>query len=273
MVARKKERRTLFSVSWNIVKNNKILFVPNIIIFLITVGLFLLLLHFTGLGSAILQNDFSQFKSIISSLKFLTLFLSYFLLSFLIDNYFLAMKYGLIKGLLLKGKTSFGSGIKFANTHYSTTLGIHVLSALIVFVPLLLLAVLLFFLLPITSLVATALFVPLLVTYLVYIGIRLIFVYPVMTFEKKGAYNSLKEDFHFVKTHLHHTFITWLIVIGIAIFMTIFRENLIKVGSMLHQQLIFLGFLLLGLIIAVEVAVSVWEHVFIFKSYLVGRKS
>jgi hypothetical protein len=267
-----KKRETLFAASWRAIKKNKILFVPNIIILFFNLGLFYLLLYFSGAGEAIVQNDYLALRSALFSLLSLFYLAIYFVLIMLVDNYFLAMKYGLIKTVLLRKKANLMNGIKFANEYYFSTLGIHVLSYLIIFIPLILLGALLFLLLPFSPLLAIAVFIPLLIIYLVFISIRLIFVYPVMTFEKEGAYNSLKQDFHFVKTHVHHSLITWLIVIGFAIFISLINNGLEKFGQILTQQTYFWGVLLVIIILGLEMIVSVWEHVFIFKSYLTGRK-
>ncbi len=267
-----KKKRGVFETSWLIVKNNKILFAPNIIILVINILLVVALFFLSGLFKVLINNEYKNIVDVLSSGDFIVFVLLYLIISILIDNFFIAMKYGLIKDILLKGKTSFSNGIKFAKKHYWTTLGIHVLSFLIVYVPLILLAALLFILLPLNSLISLALFIPLIIVYLIYIAIRLLFIYPTMTFEKKGAYNSLVEDFHFVKTHLHHTFVTWLVILLIGIITAIVKQNLQALKGILFQQVIFLGFLAGIIIIGIEIAVSVWEHVFIFKSYLAGKK-
>jgi len=93
-----------------------------------------------------------------------------------------------------------------------------------------------------------------------------------MTFEKKGAYNSLVEDFHFVKTHFSHTFVSWLVVVGISILVSIINKNIGYVSEILYGQLFILGLIGFSLIIVIEFIVSVWEHVYIFKSYLTAKK-
>ena len=135
-----------------------------------------------------------------------------------------------------------------------------------------LLGIVLFLLLPIGSFVANMFFIPLAMVYFIYMGIRLLYVFPVMTFEKKGAYNSLKKDFHFVKAHAQHTILTWLIVIGVTFFLSIIKENAIQTSEFLFRQLYVIGLLVLAFIFALEFMVAVWEHVFIFKSYLVAKK-
>ncbi len=268
----KKPKMNLFQLSWFILKKNPVLFLPNILLLVSNLILFLCLIKITGISSAILNNNYVALKESLFSVWSIIAILVYFVLTLLIDNYFITAKYGLIKQVLLKGHAKFSDGLNFAKKYYLTTLGIHILSSLIIFIPLLLLAILLFLLLPFSTLVAISIFIPLAIIYLLYISIRLIFVYPIMTFESDGAYTSLKENFHFVKTHLHHAILTWLIVMGVSIFLSIFRENLIDIRSILSQQLILIGFLLVAIIVVVEIAVSVWEHVFIFKSYLAARK-
>ncbi|PIZ50711.1 hypothetical protein COY27_06380 [Candidatus Woesearchaeota archaeon CG_4_10_14_0_2_um_filter_33_13] len=269
----KSKRVNLIKISWELLKANKILFVPNIVLFLINLVLFGGFFYLSGIGNTIVNNSYNQFQSITISFKSLLLLGTYFILTFFVDNYLLTVKYGMIKDVLLKGKTSFQKGKSFANTHYWTTIGIHILSSLIVLVPLTLLALVFFILRPFNLLLSISLFVPIALIYVLYVSIRLIFVYPIMAFEKEGAYKSIKDGFHFVKTHLHHTIFTWLIVLGLYVFASIFKENLLKVTDFLYQQLVVLAILFIILIILIEIAVSVWEHIFIFKSYLIAKKS
>lgn len=262
----------VFSQSWQILRNNKILVLPNLIILLINLILFTSVIAFSGLGKVLVENRYLEVSSVLTSGLFIGLFLGYLILSLLIDNYFLTLKYGLIKEVLLKRKASWSNGLNFAKKHYFSTLGIHVLSFLLIFVPLELLALLLFFLLPLSSLLALSIFIPLALVYIVYLSVRLIFVYPVMVFEKEGAYKSLRDDFHFVKTHLHHTILTWLIVIGVTIALAVLKQNSGYVNQFFYNQVLFLGILGTAVILAIEVAVSAWEHIFIFKSYLLEKK-
>lgn len=262
----------MFAESWMIVRNNRVLFAPDLIVLGINILFFWLFLLFTGLDKALMENNPEMFFDLAYNWIIWAYFGVYLLATLLLDNFFLTAKYGMIKDVLKKKKTDFKSGISFAKEYYFSALGIHIISSLIVIVPLVLLAVILFLLLPVHTLVALTIFIPLAIAYLIYIGIRLLFVYPIMAFEKEGAYKSIKDDFHFVKTHLHHTLITWLIVIGVSIFVSIVKENLSYLNDFLVGQLFFLGLILAAIILAVEISVSVWEHVFIFKSYLGGKK-
>jgi hypothetical protein len=267
-----KKRHNIIIDSWKLVKENKILFLPNILLFIIHIFFIVILAKISGISNMVLENNYLGLKEVIFSAKTLIFLLVYTLVLLFVDNYFLAAKYGMIKDLIVKKKTNIHNAIRFANKHYLVTIKIHILSYLIIFIPLILLFVLLFLFIPTNPFIAIGLFLPLMMVYFVYISIRLLFVYPIMTFENKGAYQSLVKDFHFVKTHAHHTFMTWLIVLVIVMVTGIAKENFLKVTSFIYQQIAFLGFLLILLILLVEFTVSVWEHVFIFKSYLAGKK-
>ena len=267
-----KKREDIFKQSWSIVKNNKVLFAPNIITLIINVFILMVIFFLSGFFSILINNSYTDLTEILISPQFILFVILYVVASIFIDNFFLTTKYGLIQNVLLKGKTNLSEGFKFAKKYYWTTLGIHALSFLIIYIPMILLAIILFILMPLNPIIAMALFIPSFIAYIIYISIRLLFIFPVMTFEKKGAYNSLKEDFHFVKSHLHHTFMTWLVVLVVAIVASILRANVEFLQGVLQQQVIFLGVILGIAVIAIEVLVSVWEHVYIFKSYLVGKR-
>ncbi|MBT4110435.1 hypothetical protein HOE37_01110 [Candidatus Woesearchaeota archaeon] len=269
---KRKKRENPFEVSWRIVKNNKILFLPNLLILTVNLILVYLFLLVTGILDVFISSEYSLLKIVLQTPSSWIFLAIYVILVVLIDNYLLTAKYGMIKDILLKGKTDFIRGVKFANKHYLTTLGIHILSYLIIFVPLTLLGIVLFFLLPSNALLAAAIFLPVMLVYLVFISIRLLFVYPVMTFEKKGAYNSLKKDFHFVKTHGHQSLVTWLVVLAILIFVSVVKNNIQNLSELLVNQIYGIAIVVVTFILLIEISVSVWEHVYIFKSYLTAKK-
>lgn len=266
-----KKERSNFQRSWSILKQNKVLFAPNLLILLINLMLFVLLLYFTGAAQAMIRNNILLLIATFFSFSFLLHFLVYLLIISIIDNLLLAAKYGMIKEVLLKGKTSLASGLSFGKKNYFRVLHINTLTYLIILGPLLLAFYLLFHLLPLSSLAAFSIFLPLLIIYLVYITLRLLFIYPVMVFHQKGAYYSLKEDFHYVKTHLHHTFVTWLVVVAVLVFAAVIKQNLLLLNEFLHQQIFYLGLLIALLILLLESFVSVWEHLYIFRAYLSKR--
>ncbi len=258
---RRKSRSNSFHDSWNIVKTYKQLFIPNIIMFAFQLFLFVIFARFSGFWSWLVTGQ-------PLTLKIIWWAISYVLIVMLVDNYFLTAKYGMISHAVKNGKVDLNVAWKFARTYYWTTLQIHVASWLIVIVPLSLLAALLFVVLPQHPIVALNLFVAIAITYMVYTGIRLLYVYPIMTFHTKGAYKTITEDFHFVKTHMHSTIITWLIVVGVGFLASIVQHNLDLAVEIMQGPLLFIGIIGTAIIVLVEMAVSVWEHVFIFMRYL-----
>ncbi|MFH1682214.1 MAG: hypothetical protein ABIA37_00305 [Candidatus Woesearchaeota archaeon] len=263
-----KKKRSNFQKSWNILMNNKILFAPNLLILAVNFLLFGLLLYLTGTAQALIENNSPLLIASFFSFHFLIYFLVYLLLISWIDNFFLAAKYGMIKEVLLKGKTNLHSGFSFGIRYYFQVLHINIITYAIIFVPLLLAFYLLFYLLPLSSLAAFSLFLPVLIIYLAYITLRLLFIYPVMAFHHQGAYHSLKEDFHYVKTHLHHSFLTWLVVVLILAITAVLKQNLLLMSNLLYQQIFYLGLLGTLLIFLIEILVSVWEHIYLFRAYL-----
>jgi len=262
----------IFIESLEVVKEHKILFVPNMLIFLTNLISLTLFLYVSKIGTALLNNQHIILKDSLVSSKFILLFIIYMVVNALIDNFFFTAKYGMIKEVLLKKKTNLNDGWSFAKKHYWTTLWIHMLSIMIIVIPMIILVVLLLSLFPVSVLASVTIFIPLLVSYMIYITMRLLFVYPVMTFEEKGAYKSLENNFHFVKNHFSHTFATWLVVLVVSILTSIFRANASSLSSLLSGQLFFMGLLAVILIVVVELVVSVWEQVYIFDSYLSAKK-
>ena len=123
-----KKRETLFQESWEILKKNKILFVPNALILFTNILLVWILLLISGLWSTFVNNEYVALTDSLFTITFIFYFLLYFFISAFIDNFFITMKYGLIKDILLKKKTCLSNGVKFAKENYFRTVGIHILS-------------------------------------------------------------------------------------------------------------------------------------------------
>ncbi len=104
----------LFTESWLILKKNKVLFVPNVLLFAVQLSLFGAWLWLSGIGEVVIQNDFRRFLDLIASGKPIVFFLMYLFIGMLMENFILTAKYGMIKGVLTKGKTSLKEGVQFA---------------------------------------------------------------------------------------------------------------------------------------------------------------
>ena len=92
-----------------------------------------------------------------------------------------------------------------------------------------------------------------------------------MAFEDKGAGDSFTGDFHYVKAHLQHTIMTWVIIVGVAVVASMIRSGLENYSSFFPIKLFPLVLLFSIFLILLEMFVSMWEHVFIFESYVDGK--
>lgn len=277
----------LFRDSWNLLVKNLILFVPNIIMLLISFLLFIGFLGISGLLDLLIKNPAMIYNHVVlnEQIKYLigtytarsiSCLIVYVLSVVLIDLFFITMKYGMIKDIILKGKTSLYSGYKFAKKYYSTSLLIHVLSFFLIYSPLVIIAIIAYnvasktdsFIL-MTPPIIVAIFFLLVFIYVAYMLIRLLFIYPVMAFEEAGALKTIKKDFHYVKTHVGHTIITWLLFVVVWFVFVVVRTPLGDIGNKAQNLFIIISVTIL--VIFFEGIVSVWEHLFIFKSYVHGK--
>lgn len=278
----------LFGYSWELLVKNLVLFVPNLIMFLISFLLFIGYLRVSGILGLLIKNPsmiynqmvlHEQLKSLINanpSWSILSLLL-YIMVMILIDIFFVTMKYGMIKGIILNRKTSLYEGYEFVKKYYFRSALVHTFSFLITYTPLVITGVVFYILAKktnsfplMTPWIIIAIIVLLVFIYIIYMIIRLIFIYPVMTFEEEGALKTLKKDFHYVKTHVGHTIITWLLFAVVWFTYVIVRTPLGKVANKVHNVFIIISLTILVLFF--EGIISVWEHLFIFNSYIAGKE-
>lgn len=252
--------------SFELLKNNKIIFVPNLLMLAFNAIFLIIFLYLTGLidflFGATLQPIFTA-----RNLVYLVIYLS---VVAAIDNFFTCSKYGMIKDLILKGKTNLKRGFQFGKKYYYTTVKIHAIVFLLLVIPTLAVAIYMFTCAE--YVVIRMLFTLFLVIYLILVSVRLLFLYPVMTFEDEGAYQSFKDDIHYVKSHIHHTLMTWIFVVGVGLAFSMVKQ-MARTGLVQLSNYIIIGAVLgFLLLIFLEITVSIWEHIFIFESYFEGKK-
>ncbi len=267
----KSKEGSLAAKSFELIDRHKELFLPNLIMFASNFLLLVLFLELSGIGREIFSLSSIQGLQEIVNASTIWYFLAYVVLVILIDNYFTCAKYGMIKDLLSKGKTSFHEGLRFGKTHFFTTLKVHSIVFGLIVLPVILLVLAALFFAPENTELALLLFSILIVTYLVYMGIRLLFIYPVMAFEDKGAYISLRDDFHYVKSHMQHTYMTWLFVVSVAVSFSLLKKMAKEEINSLAPEAWGIALFFILLVLIFEMFVSLWEHVFIFSSYLEGK--
>ncbi len=282
------EYPNLVKESWVALIKNPILLMPGIIMLFFSVALVFFYLSISGILDTIIGNpeiltNKSMLNQSIGLLLLTNPFKSFFsliiyiMLVILFDVFFISMKYGMVRDVILKKKASFISALKFAKNNYFKVIGVYLISSVIILFPLVFIVLFIYSFFVSTGFFANPLgfaitiFIVILgVVYAAYMLFRLLFVYPVMVFEEGSITKSIKKDFHYVKTHLTHTLISWLIVIGVLLSYFIIRTPIIFLGDATPN--IFIVIALPFIIFLIENIFSMWEHLFIFKSYKEGKR-
>ncbi len=247
----------LFKKSWVDLKNNLVIFVPDVLNFIILAILFLVFIFASGVYAFL-----STYKSIplaISSIgteaifadlfaKFLIWIVVFLVAAFLISNYFIAMKLGMINEVAEKKKTALAKGFGYASKNYLNVLGFNLLTLLLIFIPTMALVSLVLlsnWLVPLALVLLTIYFL------ILVLGIQ--FIYPVMFMDKKGPVSALKGSFGYLKKKLGLVVKVLLIVLLVGIVAS-------AIGS-------FIGFFS----IVLSWIVSVWANMFRFNVYNKAR--
>ncbi|MFP4400406.1 MAG: hypothetical protein ACLFPQ_00865, partial [Candidatus Woesearchaeota archaeon] len=126
-------------------KKNKIIFLPNILMVLISVFLLWILYNVSGLQELLTLKPFilddkivfgEELARLFMTPRFATSTIIWFIAEILLGAYFVVMKYGMIKDVILHGRTSFKSGMEFADKNYLRYWGVHIMSYLLIYGPL-----------------------------------------------------------------------------------------------------------------------------------------
>jgi len=274
----------LIQSSFRKFEENPILLVPNALALLSSLALAVLLLSMTGILGVIMAVPAALTKGVYlvtavyalmtaDPARFWGVVTLYLVAEFFVSLFFITTKYGMIKDVILVGRTSLKSGFAFGKKHLLDVTGIYILSLLMILAPMLLIVLAGVILMPRTLLggiVVMGLFALLAILYAGFVIYRLIFVYPIMAFEQEGPMRSIRDDFHYVKTHIGHTFITWIVLLCMGAVYVIIKSPIETLKGIATDG--YLIILLTGIIAILEVLVSTWEHIFIFKAYLAGKR-
>jgi hypothetical protein len=285
MASKKVNYGTMMESAFETLKNNLILFLPNLIMITISISLLLILYNVGGLRELFLAKPFilnnkaifaEELAKLLTTPKFTITTILWFVGEILLGAYFVVMKYGMIRDIVTKGKTSLKNGMDFADHNYLKYWSIHIIAYLLIYGPF-------FILLGIYSLfvkynvpsitfghLILGVFVIAWLVYALLMGVRIFYIYPVMAFEKKSVFETFDDDFHYVKTHMGHTFLSFLIVIAFVIGLKLVQENINIFSTSVSSGVILISLALLMLVL--EIIVSTWEHIFVFKSYEEGKQ-
>jgi hypothetical protein len=270
--------------SLNLLKKNIILFLPNLIMLFISFLLIMTFFFGSGLSETLLTKPYlledkaammAEFNQLSVRGPFIITLVLWLAGELLLGAFFAVMKFGMIRDVIKTGKTSLRSGAAFAEKNYLNYWFVHLFSMFIIFGPLLILLFIYFLFIKNATTVFSAgsfimgLFAIVWLIYAALMAVRLFFVFPVMTFEREKYFKSVKHEFHYVKTHLGHTFVSFLIALGFIIGYNVVEETVNFFGRTMHGKTVLL--IIAVIMFLFEIFVSTWEHIFIFKSYLAGK--
>ena len=269
--------------SFTILKKNVILFLPNALLLVISFLLISIFFYGSGLSNLIftkpyLLDDFPallrEFEVLSRTAPFIITLFIWIMGELLFGSFLTVMKFGMIKDVIKTGRTNVKSGLTFAEKNFFNYWTIYLTFSLIIFSPLLILLFVYFLFISTLEYVTLgaillSLFGIVWLCYAVLMWMRLFFVYPVMTFEKEKYFQSMKHEFHYVKSHTGHTFISLMIFLAIMIGYHVIRES-VEIFGIRFQGTTVILFIAIAMAVF-EIFVLTFEHVFIFKSYLAGK--
>ncbi|MFP4190087.1 MAG: hypothetical protein ACLFSL_03545 [Candidatus Woesearchaeota archaeon] len=267
-----------------VLRKHLILFVPNIMLVLVSLLLFVLFFHMSGLSEMFIMNPYltddphalsELFSSVSSTSQFVSALALFLILELFLSGFFLVMKFGMMRDVIRKGKTSLRSGAEFAEKNYFNFIVVHLATKAIIYIPLFVLLFIYFLVVKSSQYVFLShflmgLFGVVWFFYAVIMTMRLLFVYPVMTFGHDKYFKVIAHEFHYVKTHITHTVISFLIVLAVLFGYAFVRESVNIIGLKVQGHVIITMLIVISLLL--EVIVTTWEHLFIFKSYNESRK-
>jgi hypothetical protein len=265
-------------------KKNLILFVPNLLMLLVSVCLLMILYNVGGLHDLLVSKPFvlndkalfaQEMSKLISTPQFTLSAVIWILGEILIGAYFVVVKYGMIRDVVKTGTTSLKNGLLFGERNYLKYWGVHIIAYLLIYGPFfILLAIYALFIKNNVANIAFSylilgIFVIGWIVYSFLMGVRIFYIYPVMAFEKETVFETFEDDFHYVKTHMGHTFLSFMIVLAFVIGLKFMNDSVNVFAMSVSSRIIVI--ILALIMLTLEIVVTTWEHIFIFKSYQEGK--
>ncbi len=283
MFFRKVDYGEVLESSYTLLKKNIILFLPNALLLVISFLLISIFFYGSGISNLLLTKPYlledfpallREFESLSRTAPFIITLFIWIAGELLFGSFLTVMKFGMIKDVVKNGKTTIKQGLNFAENNFFNYWTIYLISSFIIFAPLLILFFVYFLFISTLSFttlgaILLGLFGIIWLCYAVLMWMRLFFVYPVMTFEKETYFKSIKHEFHYVKTHTGHTFISLMIFLAIMVGYNVIKESIEIFGIQFYGTTIII--IIATAMALFEIFVLTFEHVFVFKSYLAGK--
>jgi hypothetical protein len=269
--------------SIKILKNNLKLFIPDIILLASTLIISTILLLFTGLLPKVLVNPsmlydinvakdvlvtfFSSFGNIIRTIVSL---IALIITLFFIGTGLMAVKYSMIKDVLLKKRISYKKSIETAKRFFWRIILLKIYLFLIIALPIFLVFLLISFLFIISKPLAITIgsilgFISLI--YLILATLAFLFRYPILFLNNLSSIQTLKTSIKFFKKQLKYVIICEILIIIITtLFAILVNTPLNLLQSLLTDSiLIFLFFVILRR--TLQIIPRLWTEVFVFVAY------
>jgi len=273
----------IFKKSWYTLKDNLILFIPDLIFAICTLIFGFLFLKISGILNFLIANAQIESSEVLLSflrsnfLVIITSFVVFVVTTFFVGASVVSIKYSMMKNIVLNKKISLKNALKECKKYILQVIWLRILIFLIG-------VIVLFSLGFITKIVLSGQNTVVLVLVWVlfaliafgFIKILLLFRYPIMFFENDNALNVVRNSIFYFRKNVKHVFIVFLIIFGVGILFNLVvapinlliesgRNFLDKFsGNSLKIILITLSSFIKSLISLIFI---VWADMFLFFSY------
>ena len=269
--------KEVFIKSWKDLKQNPILFLPDVIILVVNIILGVLFLNYSGLLKLLTDPDVIV-KELEAMIPIITLFLKenllkiilsfalFVLTSFVIGSGLVAMKMGMMKELIQEKKLTlkgmFNNG-KYAFQVISMKMIMFVVGVVTFLFILGTGIILSTFIQKGLVIIVMGVFFPL---FVILLQLILLFRYPIMFLENRHPITAVKESFDYLIKNKKHVFIVWVIVFAISLITVPLSSYMgfIEQKVALLSATLIVGYLLRNIM---KMIVGVWSEMFKFRNY------
>lgn len=272
----------LFIQSWKDLKDNPILFVPDVIVLFVNLILGFFFLKYSGILKLIMDPE-TLVKGIESAVPIIKLFLKENILrlivtfvlsaltSFVIGSGLIAMKFGMMKDLINKKKLTIKKMFKSGKYVWQVISMKMIIFAIGIVTFLFLFGtgiILNTFLQKNLAISMVGFFFPVI---LLILQLLLFFRYPIIFLEEKHPFVAVKESFNYFLKNKKHVFIIWLIILAISFIPMPLNAilGLTEQKLVLSAVAVIVGYLIKSLI---NMIITVWSDMFKFRNYIKDLK-
>ncbi len=279
----RKKASAIFS-SIDSIKKNPIIFIPDILLFLLIYGLTILFYKYNNLAKLLSMLMSAESRAEIIKtffvqnwLQLVISFAVFFFISFILGVGMEAIRFSMIKQIIKKKKASLKKAWKLKNKFFWKIVLMKILVTAILFISLLLLLIIAILIMAICSTIGvySILWLASLASIflLIMLTLALLFRYAALFLDNKGTVKAIKGSFKYFSKNKKHTFFVWLtITIVSLIFGTLATsaslwigklQNIVNIALWSYVIMFFSSFTAF----LIRTIYTIWSQVFIFKNY------